>query len=101
MYAVQTMLNIFSNMLPDMRVVEWIRTLEPPNFPQNILHGDNEENLLKNQFSYWWTVRIDIARFQDKNKQSFKGKHFLSNSTNSIMKRNPPSASPPWFSSSF
>lgn len=52
MYALQTMLNIFLNMLPDMRVVEWIRTLEPPKFPQNILHGDNGENLLKNQFSY-------------------------------------------------
>lgn len=52
MYAVQTMLNIFLNMLPDMRVVEWIRTLEPPKFRQDILHGDNRENLLKNQFSY-------------------------------------------------
>lgn len=51
MYAVQTMLNIFSNMLPDMRVVEWIRMLQPPKFPQDILHDDNGENLLKNQFT--------------------------------------------------
>ena len=72
MYAVQTMLNTFSNMLPDMRVVEWVRTLKPPNFPQNILHGDNGENLLKNQFSYWWTVRIDNARFQEKKQTVFQ-----------------------------
>lgn len=46
MYAVQTMLNILSNMLPHMRV-EWIQTLQP-NIRMRIL-----QSFIELDFTWW------------------------------------------------
>ena len=95
MHAVQTMLNIFQTCY---RTCAWLNESERYSLQNflKIFYMVIMGRICSNISSVTvMTVRIDNAHFQDKNKQAFKGKHFLSNRTNSKMKRNPPSASPP------